>query len=336
VVSENRNTGDEGRSMAHTNNLLDLMNHFPSAFQTVQSGDRTDANDSPSSPANRDAGDDVWSDEALDLQLRQLMAEFPSAFVDPAGDRTANASTSEGEIADHFSQTPTSAQVTSANPQSGVSTLPAFQLTQPGQYSQALQRQISTFTWGQVEVYLTYGDNGLQSLWVTVGKSGTEVQSLCEAIARLINLLLAAQVPTPEIARQIRGIRGADAEGLGPHRILGLADLIGKVLQEAPTLLTPMASDVPASPASELDVPKTEEDTETATTRTQLEQKTNHNGHSGNGKQSTDVPSAIAWPHLADDSGHSASICPECGAELHQVNGCSGGACVVCGYSSCS
>ncbi|NJM68162.1 MAG: ribonucleotide reductase [Acaryochloris sp. RU_4_1] len=319
--------------MAHTDNLLDLMDSFPSAFQDLQSDDRTDSNPSTSSPANSNAEFNVLSDEALDPQLRQLIAEFPSAFVDPTSDRTAavDASVSEEAIADQPTQAPALDPLTSLNPQPGAATLPALQLAQPGQYAQALKRQISTFTWGQVEVYLTYGDDGLQSLWVTVGKSGTEVQSLCEAIARLINLLLATQLPIPEITRQIRGIRGADAEGLGPNRILGLADLIGKVLQEAPTVLTPMAADAPASHA-----PKTEEETETATVRIHPTPKTNGNGHHSNGKQSVEILPAIPWANLADDSGHAASLCPECGAELHQVNGCSGGACVVCGYSSCS
>ena len=185
-------------------------------------------------------------------------------------------------------------------------------IAQPGTYSHALTRTISTFTWGQIEVHLTYGDSSLQSVWATVGKSGTEVQSLCEAIARLINVLLATQIPIPDIARQIRGIRGADSEGLGPNRFLGLADLIGKVLQEAPTTLTP------TQPSQEQVAPPKHNGHNG-------NGNGNGNGHNGNGNGSqTALMPAEVWTTIADHD-HAASICPECGAELHQVNGCSGG-----------
>jgi len=289
--------------MAQTDDLLGLIDRFPGAFQQVSSS----AGEVGVPPI----------DPALDSQLQQLITEFPSAFMDPAialgtekslstsTDEDSTLATSEAEEA----VSPTVEPKTASNP------LP---VAQPGTYSHALTRTISTFTWGQVEMHLTYGDSGLQSVWATVGKSGTEVQSFCEAIARLINLLMANQIPIPDIAHQIRGIRGADSEGLGPNRFLGLADLIGKVLQEAPitwTLTQP--SPVEADPAPL--------------------QQNGHNGNgngNGNGAQAAQMPSEV-WTTLADHD-HAASICPECGSELHQVNGCSGGACVVCGYSSCS
>ncbi|WP_299484562.1 ribonucleotide reductase [Acaryochloris sp. IP29b_bin.137] len=297
--------------MAQTDDLLGLMDSFPEAFQQVLTTEG-EAGNSASLP---------HIDPALDSQLQQLIAEFPSAFMDPAtvvgedspSDPTDEDSTLTNSEAEEAAS-PTVEPKTASNP------LP---IAQPGAYSHALTRTISTFTWGQVEIHLTYGDSGLQSIWVTVGKSGTEVQSLCEAIARLINVLLTNQIPIPDIARQIRGIRGADSEGLGPNRFLGLADLIGKVLQEAPTTLTP------TQPSQEQAAPP------------------KHNGHSGNGNgngnghngngngSQTALMPAEVWTTIADHD-HAASICPECGAELHQVNGCSGGACVVCGYSSCS
>lgn len=302
--------------MTQTDQLLDLMDSFPDAFKEVQ----------PTEEKTAAALSSI--DPDLDPSLQQLIAEFPSAFVDPAINLVAQKATSQSDSTNmEAAEQPTSVAedaengvtaIVNAQPIAAVSSLPT---AQPGTYAQALRRQISTMTWGQVELYLTYGDDGLQSIWVTVGKSGTEVQSLCEAIARLINLLLAQQVPIPDIARQIRGIRGADSEGLGPNRILGLADLIGKVLQEAPTVLAP------TQPESK------QEDT--------VQAHPKHNGHSGNGHsngngtQVTDLMPAEVWATIADHD-HAASVCPECGAELHQVNGCSGGACVVCGYSSCS
>lgn len=285
--------------MAQTDDLLGLIDSFPDAFNQVESK----------------ANSAVQIDPALAPQLQQLMAEFPSAFVDPAThlggeDSQDDPVSEEPNLPDTEAVKETIDDVVQSTP----SPLPS---AQPGTYAHALARTISTFTWGQVEIYLTYGDSGLQSVWVTVGKSGTEVQSLCEAIARLINQLLVNQIPIPDIARQIRGIRGADSEGLGPNRFLGLADLIGKVLQEAPTAWKP------TQPSQEEAV------------------QPQQNGHNSNGHghhhdaQATAVMPTDVWTTIADHD-HAASICPECGAELHQVNGCSGGACVVCGYSSCS
>lgn len=284
--------------MAQTDDLLGLIDSFPDAFNQVEGK----------------ANSAVQIDPALAPQLQQLMAEFPSAFVDPA--THLGREDSPAELVSEEQNLPDTGAVkeTIDVVQSTPSPLPS---AQPGTYAHALTRTISTFTWGQVEVYLTYGDSGLQSVWVTVGKSGTEVQSLCEAIARLINQLLVNQIPIPDIARQIRGIRGADSEGLGPNRFLGIADLIGKVLQEAPTAWKP------TQPSQEEAV------------------QPQQNGHNGNGHghnhdaQATAVMPTDMWTTIADHD-HAASLCPECGAELHQVNGCSGGACVVCGYSSCS
>lgn len=285
--------------MAQTDDLLGLIDSFPDAFNQVEGK----------------ANSSAQIDPALAPQLQQLIAEFPSAFVDPA--THVGEEDSQAQPISEDQTLPDTAAAEEAAVQPVPSPLPS---AQPGTYAHALTRTISTFTWGQVEVYLTYGDSGLQSVWVTVGKSGTEVQSLCEAITRLINQLLVNQIPISDIARQIRGIRGADSEGLGPNRFLGLADLIGKVLQEAPTAWKPAQTN---QEEAVLAPPQNGH---------------NGNGHDHNGSStqttSAQMPAEV-WTTIADHD-HAASICPECGAELHQVNGCSGGACVVCGYSSCS
>lgn len=167
----------------------------------------------------------------------------------------------------------------------------------PG-YTLALERVANTQGWGKVKFTLSYENNKLSKLGVTVGKSGTEVQSLCEAISVLINQLLKANTDIPSICHGIRGIRGADSEGLGPNRFLGLVDLIGKVLQEAPAIYPGGAQ------------PDIKPDPKPVAVNTQF------------------------WP--ITEAQKTTQLCPECGAELHQMNGCSGGACAVCGYSSCS
>lgn len=269
--------------MADTQALLNLATEFPGAFQDP---------------------DALLSQSSLPPQefsplaaLLALQDEFPSAFQDPA-------------LASEMAEL----EVAIASP-SDEEDPAAPTLAWPSNYQPALHQQRSTFTWGQLDVTLTYGESGLAQIWVTVGKSGTEVQSLCEAICRLANALLQQGMPAADIARQLRGIRGADSEGMGPNRILGLADFIGKALQEAPAAIatspatsvvsTPEALTDPVLPVSSTDTPVAEP------------------AHSHE------------WAGL-DDSNHRMGVCPECGSELHAMNGCSGGACNVCGYSSCS
>jgi hypothetical protein len=285
--------------MADTELLLGLVNEFSTAFADPEAA--KPAAIPPTSPKTS--------------QLMALVAEFPEAFADPeaslglaAAKANALAKAAPAE----------SAAVVAPTPEPAATVTPALSAG----YRTALQRRVSTYTWGQVDCYFTYGEAGLQQFWVTVGKSGTEVQSLCEAIARLVNLLLAQRVALPEIVKQLRGIRGGTPEGLGPNTLLGLADLIGKVLQEAP----PMgASGTVAAPATVVPTPMLVEVELVGESAVAAVAST----------PAASVAPAHDWVGLSDDL-LAATLCPECGAQLQQMNGCSGGACTVCGYSSCS
>jgi hypothetical protein len=286
--------------MASTEALLNLAISFPEAFTDPES---------VSAGRTVSQGRQQAQNERIQTLL-DLAAEFPEAFADP--EATVITTAIPSEIAEPDIQS-SSELPKPAGPQA----------TLPDGYEYALSRTISTFTWGNIEAHLKYSSAGLVSLWLVVGKSGTEVQSLCEAICRLTNLLLAHQVPIPEIVQQLRGIRGADSEGLGPHRILGLADTIGKILQEAPATLassdiTPVQA-VAATPAQEVIAPESTQ-------------------HANNKQSAVKANSTVLSPSLLElsDNNHRMSLCPECGSELQAMNGCSGGACQVCGYSSCS
>lgn len=235
---------------------------------------------------------------AYTVELLSLIEEFPESFAQPTDISTAGAEHQQMKALKSTDPEPTEATMSQAG-----GSWPGVEI--PKGYELTLHQQISTFGWGTVDVFLRYGAQGLAFIWVTVGKSGTEVQSFCEAIARLTNRLLALGTPVPEVVRDLRGIRGGDSEGLGPHRFLGLVDLIGKALQDAPQNLNGIPCPSPSTAVAVQTLKQAE-------------------------------PSQTAhWIDLSDSSAI-ASICPECGAELQQVNGCSGGACVVCGYSSCS
>jgi hypothetical protein len=281
--------------MANTQSLLALVDTFSEAFADPEAH-RAGAIASPTGNQR--------SENARTQTLLMLMSEFPEAFADP-----------EAPVA----PTATVADVAPVKPSvAEVSEVAAVEVALPAGYEWSLNRTISTFTWGQIEAHFSYSTTGLVSLWLVVGKSGTEVQSLCEAICRLTNLLLAHQVPVDAIARQLRGIRGADSEGLGPHRFLGLADLIGKVLQEAPEAI----SGVVVAPVQ---VPMVAE-------------TVSHTVDSQNGTSQGKTGSELLSQSLLNlsENNHRMSLCPECGSELQAMNGCSGGACQVCGFSSCS
>ncbi len=291
--------------MANTETLLSFTTAFPEAF----------ADPEAARPTLETSPKQAVSNNPRIQALLTLASEFPEAFVDP----------------DLPVAPPATAPEPTAQPEQQVlakaSAVTSFSESLPAGYELSLNRTISTFTWGQIEAHLSYSAAGLASLWLVVGKSGTEIQSLCEAICRLTNLLLAHQVPVAEITRQLRGIRGADSEGLGPHRILGLADLIGKVLQEAPATISGVVASVSA--------------VQTTTTQAQLPEEAEAVSYTVDakvGSSQVKTGSELLSQSLLNlsDNNHRMSLCPECGSELQAMNGCSGGACQVCGFSSCS
>jgi hypothetical protein len=294
--------------MTSTQALLTLVNSFPEAFADPEGAQ---VSVSTATPANQ-------RQEAARIQaLLDLATEFPEAFADP-----------EAPVA--TSAVVTDAPAPEVQPVVEVAAVPTMGASLPAGYELSLNRTIPTFTWGNIEAHLSYSAAGLGSLWLVAGKSGTEIQSLCEAICRLTNLLLTYQVPVAEIVRQLRGIRGADSEGLGPHRVLGLADLIGKVLQEAPATLTVGAVD-PVVVAQAVTAAATV--LEPAKVETVMPLSNSQNGNSA-----VKSGSELLSPSLLDlsDNNHRMGLCAECGSELQAMNGCSGGACLVCGFSSCS
>jgi hypothetical protein len=293
--------------MASTQALLTLVNSFPEAFADPEGAQ---VSFSTTTPANQ-------RQEAARIQaLLDLATEFPEAFADPEAPVATSAVAKDSPNSE-------------LQPRAEAATVLTVGASLPAGYEFSLNRTIPTFTWGNIEAHLSYSTAGLASLWLVAGKSGTEIQSLCEAICRLTNLLLTYQVPVAEIVRQLRGIRGADSEGLGPHRVLGLADLIGKVLQEAPaTLKVGAAATVavaqPMTAATVLEPTKVEAVMPLS--------------DSLNGNSVVKSGSELLSPSLLDlsENNHRMGLCAECGSELQAMNGCSGGACLVCGFSSCS
>ncbi len=79
-------------------------------------------------------------------------------------------------------------------------------------------------------------------VFVLLGRAGSETQSFCEGLGRIISALLRVESPVPPrerlalIADQLQGIGGANQIGFGPNRMLSVVDALGHVLTDYLTL----------------------------------------------------------------------------------------------------
>ena len=177
-------------------------------------------------------------------------------------------------------------------------------------------------------------------VFITVGKSGSDVTAMADALGRMISLnlringALAPRERVRQIVAQLIGIGGARAIGFGANRIMSLPDAVAKVLskhfefrvngvvEDRPKIVstaangnghmeTPVATNI--QPHSAESLPKEE--------IVRLEQLSLE---TSTGELSTHSTTATG---LYD-------ICPECGAaSLAYEEGCK--KCYACGYSEC-
>jgi len=92
---------------------------------------------------------------------------------------------------------------------------------------------------GDGRLYLTvnYDAEGVREVVATIGRSGGTLNSLTEAIGRLISLALQHRMPLLELARTLVGIRTSTPVGFGPNKALSIPDAIGRALLQAPAQL---------------------------------------------------------------------------------------------------
>ncbi len=173
---------------------------------------------------------------------------------------------------------------------------------------------------GKVNITLNCDEDGLLELFVNVGKAGSDVAALAEALGRLISLHLRIESPlsqdtrAQEVAKQLRSIGGSTSIGFGQDRVRSLPDAVARAIE-----LHLKGQRGPAPTPFE------------AETRDE----------SGVGASGGQAP--FGTPHL---NGHGPSspmtafytvtgnLCPQCGNNtLHYEEGCK--KCVSCGYSEC-
>jgi ribonucleoside-diphosphate reductase alpha chain len=91
---------------------------------------------------------------------------------------------------------------------------------------------------GKVNVTLNSDEHGLLEVFINVGKAGSDIAALAEALGRLVSLNLRMASPLPpnerarEMARQLRGIGGSRSVGFGPTQVRSLPDAVALALEE--------------------------------------------------------------------------------------------------------
>jgi len=185
---------------------------------------------------------------------------------------------------------------------------------------------------GDTYITLNHDQNGEPfEVFITVGKSGSDIAAMADALGRMVslNLRLAGNLPPRERIRQVisqlSGIGGARSVGFGENRVRSLPDAVAKVLAKqyafkvngvvedklAPGVVTPVASG-PADAPVAMDIIE-EKDEITVLTQLPLQE-----GITMDTKPKTNT----------------MDICPECGtSSFVYEEGC--GKCYSCGHSEC-
>ena len=177
---------------------------------------------------------------------------------------------------------------------------------------------------GTVNITVNSDEEGPLEVFVNVGRAGSDVAALAEALGRLISLAL--RLPSPmgqeerlrEMVLQLRGIGGSRAIGFGPEQVRSLPDAVGKALGEHldghPTL-RPNPQQLPLTPLAT--APMGEPDESGAG---------NGNGHGTTGDAR---PESLGTTYKL-----TGNLCPECGSStLVYQEGCK--KCFSCGHSEC-
>jgi len=89
---------------------------------------------------------------------------------------------------------------------------------------------------GKVNITINSDADGPLELFINVGRAGTDIAALAEALGRLISLQL--RLPSTmsqeerlrQVANQLRGIGGSRSIGFGKHRVLSLPDAVAQAI----------------------------------------------------------------------------------------------------------
>jgi ribonucleoside-diphosphate reductase alpha chain len=177
---------------------------------------------------------------------------------------------------------------------------------------QGYTRQVSAPE-GKINITINSDEHGPLEVFVNVGKAGSDIAALAEALGRLISLNLRILSPlsqnerAKEIAEQLRGIGGSRSVGFGMQQVRSLPDAVARALEIHMEAL----------------------DAEEATTSTHLANGKAH-GNSNDHEAHISPTAPLSLSHLSV----TGNLCPKCGCNtmVHE-EGCR--KCYSCGHSEC-
>src|SRR5437588_935234 len=124
---------------------------------------------------------------------------------------------------------------------------------------QGYTRQVSAPE-GKINITINSDEHGPLEVFVNVGKAGSDIAALAEALGRLISLNLRVLSPlsqtdrAKEIAEQLRGIGGSRSVGFGMQQVRSLPDAVARALElhveamEKQQAKTPETTGTPEAP----------------------------------------------------------------------------------------
>ena len=200
---------------------------------------------------------------------------------------------------------------------------------------------------GQAYVTInTNGGNQPLEMFINVGKAGSDVTAMAEAVGRLTSLIFRISSPVPaierarKIAAELVGIGGARSMGFGENRVRSLPDAVAKVIDRHFGFFAKhrLENAVPAGATVHADSKPDGSNSHSSATLTTSEM-TNSNGHAHIAppaveKAEEPVGAAPAQMLLTERRVVTVDLCPGCGeASLVFEEGCK--KCYSCGYSEC-
>lgn len=204
---------------------------------------------------------------------------------------------------------------------------------------------------GQAYVTInTNGGNQPLEMFINVGKAGSDVTAMAEAVGRLISLIFRIASPIPamdrarKIAAELVGIGGARSMGFGENRVRSLPDAVAKVIDRHFGFFAKhrLENAVPADATIHADSKPTPTNGHAAAQP--IPSNGNGNGN-GNGKTAHIQPPVVEPEEqpltipaqqmlLTERRVVTVDLCPGCGeASLVFEEGCK--KCYSCGYSEC-
>ena len=171
---------------------------------------------------------------------------------------------------------------------------------------------------GKINVTINSDEHGPLEVFVNVGKAGSDIAALAEALGRLISLNLRVLSPlsqtdrAKEIAEQLRGIGGSRSVGFGMQQVRSLPDAVARALEmHLESLEQQEAQKQPADPP-----PVNGNDAV--------------HGASNLTVSVASTASALSLSHLSV----TGNLCPQCGCNtMVYEEGCR--KCYSCGHSEC-